>query len=602
MKRNVAKWLLTLTSVFAASLLTLASGLAAPKLEYFLSMDEPHTHYFDVQMKVSGMKQAYIDFKLPVWTPGSYLIREYARNVEGFTAKAGKGQELKAEKISKNTWRVYSNSADEVTIQYKVYAFEVSVRTPYIDASHGYVQPTAVFMFLDKQLDLPSTLTIKPYKDWKQISTGLAAAGKDKWVLQVPNYDILADSPIEIGNHKIMEFTALGIPHRVAMYGLGNYTEQKLLEDMKAVVEEAGKVVGENPNKDYTFIVHNLPSNAGGGLEHLNSTTLQTTRWGYESNYTGFLNLVAHEYFHLWNVKRIRPKALGPFDYENENYTNMLWVSEGMTSYYADLITRRAGYQSVEQYLYSLAGSIGTIENAPGNKVQSVAESSFDAWIKYYRPGENSNNSTVSYYTKGSVIGAMLDLQIMQSTKGQKSLDDVFKLLYTEYYKKQSRGFTDTEYQKAVETVAGTSFEDFFRNQIYDTKPIDYNRYLSYAGLKLVDYNLNRNDPFLGAATSLVGGKVNVTGVVRGSSAYQYGLSVNDEILALDGQRVADDLNKLVATKKVGDKITLLINRAGNLQNLDIVLSKNSNGSFRIERVASPTAEQDALLKTWMKL
>jgi predicted metalloprotease with PDZ domain len=526
-------------------------------------------------------------------------VREFARNVEGFTATAGGNKSLRSEKIDKNTWRVYSSGADQVTVNYRVYAFEISVRTPFLDASHGYVQPAAVFMTVEKLQSLPSTLTVKPYKEWKEISTGLSPAGKDKWVLAVPDFDILVDSPIEIGNQTLFSFTALGIPHTVAMYGPGNYDQERLAKDMKAIVEETGKVVGENPNKNYTFIVHNLNA-GGGGLEHLNSTTLQTTRWSYETNYNGFLSLVAHEYFHLWNVKRIRPKALGPFDYDNENYTNLLWVSEGLTAYYDDLITRRAGFYSPDQYLNILTNGIGTIQNAPGNAVQSLAESSWDAWIKYYRPNENSNNTTISYYTKGAVIGALLDLQIMQGTNGQKSLDDVMKYLYEEYYKKQKRGFTDAEMQQAVEKVAGTGMADFFRDYIYNTKPIDYNRYFNYVGLRLTE--TARNEPYLGATTSPSGGRLTVTAVQRGTAAYQSGLNVNDEIIAINGYRVDNDLNRFITGKNVGDKITIMINRAGIIQNMEVPLTKNPNISYRLERLSGATPAQEALLRKWLRI
>lgn len=590
--------------LFPLLFLTLASlqGHAAPRIAYFLSMDEPHTHYFEVRMTIGGLRQPYTDVKMPVWTPGSYLIREYAKNVEGFTASAGRNTALRTEKISKNTWRIYGDNADEITVQYRVYAFEISVRNAFLDASHGYVQPAAVFMYVDKHLDAPATLTVKPYKAWTQLSTGLSPAGKDKWTLAVPNFDILADSPIEIGNQKIFTFTALGIPHHVALYGTGNYDERRLAEDMKKIVEQAAKVVGENPNKDYTFIIHNLPGNAGGGLEHLNSTTLQVGRWGYESNYTGFLTLVAHEYFHLWNVKRIRPKALGPFDYENENYTNLLWVAEGLTSYYEDVIMHRAGFIDGNAFLNTVAAAIGNTENAPGNQVQTLAECSWDAWIKYYRPNENSNNSTVSYYTKGSIIGALLDLQIMHGTNGQKSLDDVLRLLYDEYYKKQKRGFTDDEFRQAVEKTADTGMADFFKNHIHGTQSIDYDRYFGYVGLRLGQYTADQQAAFLGAATSFANGRLTVGSVRKGSAAYQYGLNVNDEILAVDGYRVGDDFQQFVNRKKAGEKIALLISRAGVVQNLDLTLGSNPAISYRIERLPNPTPQQAELLKKWVRL
>lgn len=598
-RRNILTGLLTVCLFIGLN----AFIQAAPRIDYTVSMNEPHTHYFDVQMRVSGYKQSYIDFKMPVWTPGSYLVREYARNVEAFTARTGKGQALKSEKINKNTWRVYSNNADDVEASYKVYSFEVSVRTSFLDASHGYIQPAALFMFVKDAMNTPGTVTIKPYKGWDQISTGLSPAGKDKFTLQYPDYDVLVDSPIEIGTHKILEFSVRNIPHRIAMYGEGNYDEKKLVADMKTVVEETVSIFDEIPYQHYTFIVHNLPS-GGGGLEHLNSTTLQTGRWNYgtEAGYKGFMGLVAHEFFHLYNVKRIRPKALGPFDYENENYTTLLWVSEGVTSYYDDHLVLRANIVDPDDYLNTVTGNIGTIENAPGSKVQSAAESSFDAWIKYYRPNENSNNTTISYYTKGAVLGMLLDLEIMQSTQGKQTFDDVLRYLYQEYYKKQKRGFTEAEMQAAVEKVAGKKLDDFFQKHVYGVEQIDYNKYLGYVGLKLVNYSEGKNEPYLGAATSFANGKLTVTSVMRGTAAYQYGLNVNDEIIAVDKYRVGENLSQVIAMKKPGDKAAVLINRGGILQTLDVIIGKNPNAGYGMQRVANATPQQEALLQKWLRL
>jgi predicted metalloprotease with PDZ domain len=385
------------------------------------------------------------------------------------------------------------------------------------------------------------------------------------------------------------------------MYGEGNYDEKRLLADMKTIVEEVVSIFKEIPYEHYTFIVHNLQS-GGGGLEHLNSTTLQTGRWNYgsEAGYSGFLSLVAHEYFHLYNVKRIRPKALGPFDYENENYTNLLWMSEGVTSYYDDHLLRRVGFSSPDEYLFTATGNIGTVENAPGSKVQSAAESSFDAWIKYYRPNENSTNTSISYYTKGAILGMLLDLEILNSSQGQRSFDDVLRFLYDEYYKKQKRGFTDQEMQSAVEKVAGKSMNEFFQKHVYGTEQINYDQYLGYVGLKLVNNSEGKNEPYLGANTSLNNGKLTVTSVMRGTTAYEAGVNVNDEIIAIDNYRVTDDLNRIMATRKVGDKINILINRAGILQNIEAVVTKNPNISYRMQRVPNATPQQEALLKKWL--
>ncbi|MDF7811380.1 PDZ domain-containing protein [Hymenobacter sp. YC55] len=573
-------------------------ALAASTLRYTLAMPAPQTHYFEVDMSLGGFGKQYTDLKMPVWAPGSYLVREFARHVEGFQAKAG-GQELRTEKINKNTWRVYHPKAKDFTVHYSVYAYELSVRTSFLDAAHGYVNGTSVFMYPADSKQLASTLEVRPATGWTQVSTSLKPVG-GQFTFTSSNYDELADSPIEIGTHKVMSFEANGTPHTVAMFGNAKYDEAKLLADMKRVCEEAHRVVGQNPLDRYVFIVHNIERGTG-GLEHLYSTTLSTSRNAYstEAGYKGFLGLVAHEYFHLWNVKRIRPIALGPFDYDNENYTHMLWVSEGGTSYFGDKIVQRAGFVSPEEYLGNTSTSITRVENTPGNKVQSAAESSFDAWIKGYRPNENSANTGISYYDKGELIGAMLDLLIINETKGQKQLDDVMRYLYDQYYKKQGRGFTDEEYQAAVAKIAGRRFDDFFRRYVYGTEMLPYETMLGYAGLKLTTAPLT-TDAALGATFSTTGGKFTVTSTLRNGSAWQGGLNVNDELLAIDGNRLTDDPNKLLASRPAGSQVKMLVSRDGQLKELTFPLLASTAIRYRIEQAASPTAEQQAVLQKWL--
>ena len=575
---------------------------AAPKLEYTVSMEAPQTHYFEVEMTLTGIRQRYLDLKMATWTPGSYLIREYARNIDALSASSG-DKTLKAEKINKNTWRVYSNNASQVKVKYQLYAYELTVRTNFLDASHGYINGASTFLYLDKKQNLPSTLTIKPYQGWKEISTGLRPVGTDKWVLQVPDYDILVDSPIEIGNQEIFSFQAAGVPHEVAMYNPPAYNQERLKADMIKVTEAATSIVGVNPNKDYTFIVLFAPR-TGGGLEHLNSTTLQATPLAFatENGYKSFLGLVAHEYFHLWNVKRIRPIALGPFNYENENYTHMLWVSEGITSYYSPVLLRIADVYSPEQFLNVAAASISTIENIPGNKIQSAAESSFDAWIKNYRPNENSNNATISYYSRGAVIGNLLDLEIIGATKGQKSLDDVFRYLWAEYYEKRKRGYTDVEFQQAAERAAGHSLEDFFQNNIYGTQTFDYDRFFRYAGLKLVDKNAGQTKTFLGANTSAASGKLLITSVLRDSPAWNNGINVNDELVAINGDRIDTNLNALLALYQPQDKVKITVSRAGQLLDLDVTLANDPTVNFALEQLPDSTPEQKIVLQKWLRV
>ncbi|GGG01579.1 peptidase M61 [Pontibacter amylolyticus] len=563
-------------------------------------MPEPHTHYFEVGVELSGARQNYIDYKMPVWAPGSYLVREFAKNVEGFSATDKSGKALRHEKISKNTWRVYSNKADAVRVRYKVYAFEMSVRTSFLDASHGYVNGTSMFMYPEGYQKQQGTLVVQPYKDWKTVSTGLKSTGSFTYTF--PDYDVLADSPLEIGNHEVLRFEAGGVPHEVAMYGEGNYEPARLLADMKKVVEESISLMGKLPVDRYVFIVHNL-HRGGGGLEHLNSTTLQTSRWNYgtEQGYTGFMALVAHEYFHLWNVKRMRPAPLGPFDYDKENYTRLLWVSEGITSYYDDLLTQRAGLMSTQRYLDVVAGSITSVENTPGNQVQTVAESSFDAWIKYYRRNENTNNAEVSYYTKGGVLGQLLNMEIMKNTKGDKSLDDVMRYMYDRYYTKLNRGFTEQEFKEALERFAGRKLDDFFQNYVHGTKTPDYNQYFEAAGLRLVNQNegvLNLN---WGAGTALENGRTIVKTVARGSSTYEGGLNVNDELIAIEGYRVESDISPLISGRAIGDQVPVTVVRDGKLLELQIPIVADKSVRYRFERVEKPTAVQQKIYNKWLK-
>jgi predicted metalloprotease with PDZ domain len=574
------------------------SALAAPTITYRLSMPEPHTHYFEVEMRLAGFKGKNLDLTMPVWAPGSYLIREFPKNVEAFEAVVG-GKKVSSPKIDKNTWRVASGGKD-VTVTYKVYAYELSVRTSFIDASHGYLNGTSGFMYPEGHKDLPSTLTVVPFKGWSKVSTGLPLVAGQPFTYRAENYDVLADSPIEIGNHEILTFESNGVRHDVAMYGDANYEPKRLTADMKRVTEEAAKVFGELPVKYYLFIVHNLAA-GGGGLEHLNSTTLGATRtaYGTERGYKGFLNLVAHEYFHLWNVKRLRPKNLGPFDYNQENYSNLLWVSEGFTSYYADLITRRAGVTTEREFLDNIAGDITSVENTPGNKVVSAAESSFNTWIKQYRPDENSYNTHLSYYSKGAILGMLLDLEILKATNGTKTLDDAMKGLYDQYYKKLDRGYTDQEFQKGIEKFTGRSMDDFFAKYVYGYETPDYNAYLATVGVTLTDVNKNQNMPLLGAAISTTTGKPVVTIVTRNGSAWQAGLNVNDEIIAMNGYRVTDDINKSIPAYEVGDVLELVISRGGQVMIIPVKLLKAQTVKYRADKVATPTEAQKKAYEKW---
>ncbi len=591
--------------LFLLSIVALTVNLfpASPKLEYILSMNKPYTHYYEVEMKISNLNKPGINIKMPVWAPGSYLVRDFEKNVENLEANNGNGNRLAIKKVDKNTWHISINNESIVDIRYKVYAFEKSVRTSYLDASHGFVVGSSVFMFIEGMKNLPSNLTVIPYKSWNEVSTGLDEIEGSGWQFRSPNYDILVDSPIEIGNHKVFHFNAAGVKYEIAMYGYGNYDMNKMLKDMKKIVETETSVVGVNPNKRYLFIIHNLDRGSG-GLEHLNSCTLDVNRWIYKpkSSYMRFLGLVAHEHFHLWNVKRIRPIALGPFDYNKENYTSLLWEMEGVTTYYSTQTMLRSGFVNPDKYLNMLAsGFITRIENQPGNKIQSAADASYDAWIKAYKPNENSYNTTVSYYTKGCIIGMLLDLEIIHNTKGENDYDDVLRYLYNEYYKKKGRGFTDKEYIEAVEKIAEEKLDEFFQNYVYGTKEIDYNKYLNYAGLKLVNQPDSNASPLLGINLKDSGGHLIVTSVVAGTPAYNSGINANDEVIAVNGFRVNKNIfDKIYSTSSPGDTLSILVSHNGIIKTRNVILDKNNRKNYKIVTVKNPSQEQKMVYNKWL--
>ncbi|NQX40448.1 M61 family metallopeptidase [Pedobacter steynii] len=571
------------------------------KVGFEVSFKEPQAHYVEMEMTISGLAKDYVDVKMPVWAPGSYLVREFAKSVEDFSATAG-GKPVKFEKVKKNAWRVYSAKSNAIKIKYRVYGFEVSVRTPFIDESHAFLSSTGIFMYPDGLLKLPSTVKVIPFKGWNKVSTGLEPVAGQPFTYTASDFDVLFDSPIEVGNQEVFDFMASGVKHEVAMYGGGNYDKERLKVDMAKVIEQATAIYGENPNKHYTFIVHNF-ERGGGGLEHLNSTVLGASRNAYNTpeGYLGFLNLVAHEYFHLWNVKRMRPIALGPFDYDNENYTTNLWVAEGFTSYYENKLVLRAGFVDPKAFVDGLVTAVSNVSNTPGAKVQSAAESSYDAWIKGYRPNENSNNTGVSYYSKGEVVGLLMDLEIAQATKGTKSLDDVMKAMYLQG-KTLKRGYTDAEFKAMVEKISGKSFTDFWAKYVNGTHPVEFDKYFGYAGISIKNQNEGSSIPYIGVASKKTEGRIIISAVSRNSAAWVDGLNVNDEVISVDGVGVEAALERMpvIASKKPGDVVTLKVKRDGIEKDIKITLKASPNMKLVAEIQSNAPESQVLVRKGWM--
>ena len=597
-----------------------AAQTAPPEISFTVAMPRPHTHLLEVQVAVKratdGPQQESL--VMPVWTPGSYLVREFARHVQDFAATTASGQALKWEKTNKNTWRIVTGGARDWQATYRVYANELSVRTSELNSSHAFWNNANILMYLDGFLKSPSTVRVLAPDVWK-VATGLPAVPGQKNTFRAEDFDVLYDSPFEVSNFKTLVFNVKGIPHRIVIDGEGNYNPERMRLDVQKIVETQIEMMGgEIPYRDYTFILH-LRANTGGGLEHANSTALGYPRFGFriqtgdratsaspaatgapERDYRGFLSLVSHEFFHLWNVKRIRPDVLGPFDYTQENYTKVLWVAEGITDYYADLLLRRAGLITENDFLAATARSIQNLQNTPGRLEQSVEDSSFDTWIKFYRQDENSINSQVSYYDKGAILGLLLDLEIRKRSNNAKSLDDVLRYLYTEFFKK-NRNYGPADFQKATELMAGSSLEDFFTKYVRGTEELDYNVALEAAGLRLDTGVGSVERVYFGATVAQEDDRLVVRSVSAGSPAYEQGLNAGDQIVALDNMRVTRDFfNARIAEKKPGDLINLTIFRFDDLSTLLIKLGGRREGTYRIVPLPNQTEAQKRVYKSWL--
>jgi len=580
------------------------TAFAPPEISFTVSMSKPYTHLLEVEMRVRAERlPAELNLIMPVWSPGSYLIREFERNVQDFTvADSTSARPLAWQKMNKNTWRVETNGARELRVTYRVYANDLSVRTNDLNDSHAYWNNVALLMYPEGSLRSPATLTVVPFGDWK-VATGLPPVEGKPNTFRAENFDILYDSPVEVSNFKTVSFEVRGVPHRVVIDGEGNYDLERMRRDVKRVVEQEVAMMGEIPYHDYTFLLHSAYKNDG-GLEHLNSTSLIVERNSFysDADWKDFLSLVAHEFFHLWNVKRIRPDALGPFDYTKENYTRLLWVAEGVTQYYAPLTLRRAGLISDEEYLRTVSGDIQELQSTPGRLLMSAEEASFDAWIKYYRPDENAVNSQVSYYTKGALLGLLLDLEIRRASKGAKSLDDVMRYLYAEFYKK-NRNYTPEDFQRACELMAGKSLENFFSRFVRGREELDYNASLSAVGLQLGEDTTKPpvERTYLGADLGQDGDRLMIRRVYTGSPAYDQGLNTGDQIVALDGQRVnQQSFLARLGERKPGDTLNLTLFRDDQLRTFTVKLGKRTVTDYRILPVKQPSPEQIRLYRAWL--
>jgi predicted metalloprotease with PDZ domain len=600
-----------------------------PEIIYRLTMPEPHTHRFGVEMRVEGVAGP-VDLVMPAWTPGSYMVREFARHVLSLRAEDGAGAPLRWTRTDKQTWRVDAPADGTLRVRYQVYAHELSVRSSHLDASHGYVNGASTFLYAAGRERDPVRLEIEAPEGWT-ITTGLGKTDRAD-VFRAADYDELVDCPIEMGTHELAEWEQEGRTHRYAVWGRGNQQLDRLVADTRKIVAATRELFGgELPYDEYTFFLHVVPGQYG-GLEHRNSTSIVIDRWGFRGmEYERAIVLVAHEFFHVWNGKRIRPAVLGPFDYTRENYTRNLWIVEGFTTYYTDLILRRAGVMPPGRYLERTGGAIAQLQSLPGRLEQTLEDASFDAWIKYYRQDENTPNATISYYHKGAMVALLLDLRIRELTRNARSLDDVLRILW-ERYGLRDVGFPEEGIQDVVAEVCGDRLDDFFETALRTTEELDFDGPLAAAGLELVEppampmpggpgpMPMPGGPPPAGAAgpggpppgpalppvslgirTKEEAGRALVATVVAGSPGYTAGINAGDELVALDGLRVgARDLQARVLEREPGDVVQITVFRRDELLTLPVRLERAPPLRPVLRRVQEPTALQAETFRSWL--
>ena len=581
-----------------------AGAQTAPEpIRYTLSFPAPQTHYVEVTATVPTGRRADVDLMMAVWTPGSYLVREYARNVEAVTAAGPDGRALDVDKSKKNHWRIATGGAPSITLKYRLYCREMSVRTNWVESDFAMINGAPTFITLADLAPRPHEVIINPAPAWKRSVTPLPEMGGGEHRYRAPDYDTLVDSPIVVGNPAVYDFVVDGKKHSLVNVGEGGvFDGARAAKDLETIVKEDRRLWGFLPYDRYVFF--NMITESGGGLEHKNSTLLMTNRWTTRTRraYLSWLELASHEYFHAWNVKRLRPAELGPFNYEDENITRSLWIAEGFTDYYAELQVHRAGLSTRDEYLEGLSNAIEALQTTPGRLVQSAEMASFDAWIKYYRPDENSPNTSISYYTKGTVIAFLLDAKIRKETA--KSLDDVMRAEYERF--SGAKGYTPEEFRLEAEKVTGISLKQFWDAAVESTAELNYSEALDTFGLRFKPVPPPVADrpakTWLGITTRNDNGRLVVTQVQRGSPADVAGINVDDEILAIDDFRVrADRFENRLEQYKPGDKVSVLVARREQLLKVDVPLMSEPVRSWRLEVNPNATEIQRRELEAWLR-
>ncbi|MBM3966454.1 MAG: M61 family metallopeptidase [Planctomycetes bacterium] len=593
-------------------------------IQYRVSFRQAANHRVEIEVSVPTDGSASLRLMMPVWTPGSYLVREYARQIESISAyNAITNAPLKIDKLDKNHWSVETAGAQEITLRYVLYGREMGVRTNWIESDFTFLTGAATFITREDALERPHIVRLDALPQWPQIATSLPAQdSRDPWTRIASNYDTLVDSPIVLGDIDLQSTKIGSAQHHLATLGTDQlWDTRKAMKDAAKIIELEQKFWGETPYSDYWFL--NLATESGGGLEHDNSCVLMTSRWAQKqrSKYIDWLALVSHEFFHAWNVRRLRPKILKTYDYNSEQYMRELWIAEGLTSYYDELFVVRAGLSTPKEYLERISKQIQSVQTTPGRNIQSLEESSFDTWIKFYRPDENAANSRISYYGKGAIVGLILDAEIRSKTSNQKSLDDCMRTLWQRH---RGTGYDNQDFINIVSEITGSPMQEWFQKMLSSGDEMNFAPLLECYGLRWKpkdgdkgkdgDKKMAENEGDSGdapaATPAIVGielvnqsGKGMIEKVSRNGAASAAGIQAGDELVGWDGYRVTpENWSERLGLYKVGSTVNALVTRRGKLLEIRVELTAQPTESWNLVRLESPTPEQEARWKSWLQI
>ncbi len=576
---------------------------AAAALHYRVAVADLHAHLFQVTLTITRPASLQT-LRLPVWIPGSYLIREFSKNLQQLAARQD-GRACTLRQCDKNTWEVDCDTETPLVVDYAVYALDNSVRAAWLDGERGFFNGTSLFLQVDGHTAQAHRLELvadKRLPDWR-VATGMAPVKVNRrgfGTYQAADYDELVDCPVEMGRFWQGDFVAAGVRHRLVVAGAApSFDGQRLLDDTRRICEtiirfwhgksgRAGRA-GKPPHQDYVFML-NVVEDGYGGLEHRNSTALIAARKDLPrlagvgattrppEGYNTLLGLISHEYFHTWNIKRLRPVEFMQFDYGRENYTGLLWFFEGFTSYYDDLLLRRGGLIDDAVYLRLLTKTVNQVLQTPGRQVQTVAQASFDAWVKYYRQDENTANATVSYYTKGACVALCLDLSLR--TRGATTLDDVMRGLWT-----RCRGgpMREQDLLAVLQELTGRDWTQELAGWVHSTRDLPLGELLARHGVAVLEEPAQPAQA-LGLRVAETGGHIQIKMVLRGGAAEQAGFAAGDEWLGLEvgrgasvqGWRLAR-LDELSLYAAAGKSVTALVARDRRLLRLRLSLPRRVN-------------------------